>query len=316
MVSVLSFDIGGSSIKSALIGVAAGRARVIEDYGAHPLPEPEFGIVRDELRRRTRSCTADIDAIAISTAGAVDPEGVVLSAGNLRGYRNVSWASELEGCRPPQVPLLVTNDGRASTWAEFSLQPTEVRHFAHVVLGTGVGGATVVDGRLVQGDRMFAGNLGHLRLQGRGAVACVCGSWHCLESHASARAIAARYTRGSSRDAFAATVRQAEKGNKAAIASFVEAGEAVGRVMAILMNLLNPSAITVGGGVMLASAGIAVLTGHDPLLSAAVEQAQVEAHQRVSGDVRISPGDFGNHAGLAGAALLAADLYQQTGRGA
>lgn len=308
MVSALSFDIGGSSIKSALIGVADGRPGIIEDYGVHPLSEPEFRTVRNELRRRTRSLRADIDAIAISTAGAVDREGVVLNAGNIRGYRNVSWASELEGCRPSHVPVLVTNDGRASTWAEFSLQPPEVRHFAHIVLGTGVGGATVVDGRLVHGDRMFAGNLGHLRLPVRGAVPCVCGSWYCLESHASARAIAARHTSAASREAFAATVRQAEEGSREAIASFVEAGDAVGRVMAVLMNVLDPSAITVGGGVMLASAGVAAQVGHDPLLHAAVERARREAHPRVSGDVHIAPGQFGNHAGLAGAALLASEL--------
>jgi glucokinase len=170
-----------------------------------------------------------------------------------------------------------------------------------VTVGTGVGAAIVLDGRLYRGATDAAGEIGHVPVPGDGAE-CGCGRRGCLETMASGRAIAARARAAgaavqTAADAFAA----AAAGDPVCARVIADAVGALAAGLATLVNVLNPDVIAIGGGV--AAAGAAFL---DPLRAAVRRSAWAPAAEAV----RIVPVELGARAGAIGAALHVAEAHR------
>ena len=164
-----------------------------------------------------------------------------------------------------------------------------------VILGTGVGGGIVVNGRLLQGPNAIAGEWGHNpmpwpRAATGAAIDCYCGKQDCIETFLSGPGWAARSGLGISAEQLAASVRQ---GNPQAIQALERYCEDLARGLAAVINLLDPHVIVLGGGL----SNMPELYQRVPLLL----RRHVFSDQL---NTRLLPARHGDSSGVRGAAWL------------
>jgi glucokinase len=174
-----------------------------------------------------------------------------------------------------------------------------------VTVGTGIGGGLVIDGEVERG-RGHLGEIGHMVLD-PGGPECACGRAGCWEALASGRALdrAARacaaapsgMLAGSDDADGADLVAAAEAGDAAAGAAIEAVARALGRGLAVLVAVLDPDVIVVGGGV--GTLGARLL---DPARRAMMEAMPGAEHRR---ETPVLAAGFGPDSGLVGAALVA-----------
>jgi predicted NBD/HSP70 family sugar kinase len=135
-----------------------------------------------------------------------------------------------------------------------------VRDFIFVKMSHGLGAGLVLGGRLYRGSAGLAGNLGHVRVRDDGDV-CACGNRGCLQTLVSVRSLVAALqpAHPDQELALADLLRLVSDGDPGAQRLVQDAGRAVGRTLADLVNVLNPAAIVVGGS--LGGLGEPVLAG-------------------------------------------------------
>ncbi len=239
--------------------------------------------------------------------GVVVPGIIEMGTGRVRAAPNVGWydvplrqrLTDLTG-----LPGVVGHDVRSGGLAEWRLgSGVGVSNLLFLPLGTGIAGAMVVDGQLLDADG-YAGEIGHLRVAAGGDTPCACGQVGCLETVASAAGVVRTY-RALSGPAAAATAQDvaasARAGDAAALKAFDLATDALTEALTVYVTLLAPEVIVVGGG--LCGAADLFL---DPL-TAAVEQRL--AFQRMP---RIVPAALGADAGLIGAGLAGWDAVRRS----
>ena len=159
-------------------------------------------------------------------------------------------------------------------------------------LGTGVGGAVIVDGELWTGANGAAGAFGHIAVDPNGPL-CQCGQHGCVEQYASATSLAARYGRGSARDAFDAAAR----GDRDARAAVDWACDGLAAGVANVVHIIQPDVVVLAGG--MAAAGDALRDRVHAGVARRVRAAWLQ-------HVRIECSTLGDDAGWIGAALRAA----------
>jgi glucokinase len=298
--AVLAFDVGGTDTKSALVdrdGHVLGLRRT-------PTPrdgDDPAGAIVTALAALAREHLADTPGIrpvaaGVSVPGLVDERnGVGIFASNL-GWRDAPIRELVE--RALRLPVTFGHDVRAAGDAEHRLGAAQ--GYGDVVvlaIGTGIAGALVLDGRPYAGGG-FAGELGHA-LSDPDGEPCACGARGCLETIASAGAIARRYTAASgvavpgAREVLAA----AQAGDADAARVWDDAIEALAEALARLVATVAPEAVVIGGG--LAQAGPALFEPLGRRLD-----ALLSFHRRPV----LLRARLGDDAGLLGTALAARDL--------
>lgn len=130
---------------------------------------------------------AEVEMIGVCSPGTVNQQnGNVEFAGNLN-FHNVPLRTELEHLF--KRPVSVCNDGDAMTYGEFIAgSGKDVDNFVAVVLGTGVGGAVINNGKIINGVNYAVGEIGHMVISLDGEQ-CNCGRRGCFEAYASATAL-------------------------------------------------------------------------------------------------------------------------------
>jgi glucokinase len=252
-----------------------------------------------------------VEAVGVAAAGFVDRDrATVIHAPNI-AWRNEPLKAVLEAGIP--LPVTIENDANAAGWAEFRFGAgRDVENMVMLTMGTGVGGAIVLDGALYRGGHGIAAELGHVRFT-RDGLPCGCGQNGCLEQYASGRALqreANAIADAGGIGAALATLR-AEKGTISgpAISRLVLAGdagatEALRRVATALgeacggfQATLDPELFVIGGGV--------AQLGDDLLVPVriAYETSLPGYGDRPVADFAIAR--LGNDAGLIGVADLA-----------
>lgn len=160
---------------------------------------------------------------------------------------NLDWHDvDLGPLLPAGLPLTVDNEANFGSLAELWLGDETPRDFLHVSAEIGIGGAVVVDGRLLRGTRGFAGELGHVPVRPEGPE-CACGGRGCLEQYAGEEAVlrAAGLTPGENRVGVLA--ERAEQGDKDVRGALSDAGTALGIALTGAVNLLDPETVVLGG---------------------------------------------------------------------
>jgi glucokinase len=211
------------------------------------------------------------------------------------------------------LPVWVDNDANAAMLVEHRAGAARgASHALMYTLGTGIGGAVLVDGRLVHGARGGAGELGHMTVDIDGPV-CPCGQVGCLEALASGTALGREGERvaravpdsrlgqalAAGREITGMLVTElAHDGCQAARDVVALIGTRLGVGIASMVNALNPEVVVVGGGVIAAG---------DLLLEPARDVVRRQALAPSRDDVRVVPARFGEESGMLGAALLALD---------
>jgi glucokinase len=211
------------------------------------------------------------------------------------------------------VPAVVDNDANTAAWGELHLGVArDYRNVLLVTLGTGIGGALVIDREVFRGGS-FAGEWGHLRYQ-RGGPRCDCGKSGCWETFASGPALVrltrsylaqnpegalARRFEGRPVTAEAVTAA-ADGGDEAARGLVAQVGADLGQGLSNLIAIFDPELIVVGGG--LGSVGESLL---GPARRVVVDALHGGAH-RLAPPILVA--GLGSAAGAVGAARLAADV--------
>jgi len=314
---IYSLDIGGSSIKHAIVMIKGEHCEITDrlpkiDLGSNSFSELRKKII-SAVDTQARKIGGPIN-VAISTTGGVARSGLVWNAGHFEGYTNIDWHVIFQSELPTLIDKVITiNDGKASTWAEYQRIGLGTEVFVHFVVGSGVGGGIVFFDKLVYGDEETAGALGHMKVGGESEIICSCRHKNCVETLASSQAIARFFKElirkdGRNNDTqitFEETAFEARNGNQLAIRAFEIAGEWLGIAISNIINVLNPRYITVGGGVILASSELSSNDG-GPYLSSAIRRSHELAFKDVAEETIIRSASAGNDGGLLGAAMLCA----------
>ncbi|MFE2931802.1 ROK family protein [Streptomyces sp. NPDC059278] len=251
--TVVGLDLGGTKIAAALFAPdGAVLAR-------HTRPTPARDGAASVLDALAGAAAA-VDpgrlatALGIAAAGVVDPRtGMVTSAtDSILGWAGTALGAGLAD--RTGYPVACDNDVRATAGPE--LAALTARHpgrgsLLFVAVGTGVGGAVAVDGRMLHGASGLAGHLGHLSCPEAAGLACTCGAAGHLEVIASGPGIAAHYERltGAPVDRLETVAARAARGDAAAVRAITTGATATGRVLGGLANALGPDRVVVGGGV-------------------------------------------------------------------
>lgn len=307
----IGVDVGGTRIAAGLVerkGRIVREAKLLTPKAAGP-----FAIV-DAIVGMIEDITSGVHASEIAGVGIGLPAQVDFLRQSVEFSTNLPLGGvDVRGLVMSRLkyPVTIDNDGHTAALGESSFGIAKgVKDFVMVTLGTGVGGGVFIGGRLMRGARGFGGEVGHLVIDVDGPP-CPCGGTGHLESYAArpaivrdARRAAATYhgssiTRlaGGDEDAITAeiVVRGANDGDEAALEIMGRVGDMLGEALVGLVNILNPQAIVVGGGI-----------GEScPLVSeraAARVAAEALAGRR---DVKVLIAALGNDAGVAGAAALA-----------
>ncbi len=186
MIYRIGVDIGGMSVK---LGVVDENFNVLEKRrfptGKECTPDDIVNGIVDNCRYFMEKY--EIKSVGIGCPGTVDTEtGIVIAAGNLR-LKNEPIAPRI--FEKLNIPTFIENDGSCALIGEHSAGACKGSPDCVIItIGTGIGGAIILNDRLVRGYKLGAGELGHFVFD-RNGEQCTCGLKGCFEQYASASAL-------------------------------------------------------------------------------------------------------------------------------
>jgi predicted NBD/HSP70 family sugar kinase len=294
----IGLDVGGTKIAGGLVCLETGEVIARRIVPTQPERGGEAVLTEALQLARTLEVIANqrdrpIRGIGVGVAELVDLDG------NVRSSHLIAWQGKPIRKRFAEIaPAAVESDVRAAALAEarYGLG-RQYDPFVYVSVGTGISCC------LVQGGRPYAGARGNALVLASAplTVPCAaCGEWtsHVLEEYASGPAIAQRYRQLSGRPAEGAeeVVHLAARGDVIAAEVIGTAGDALGNSVAFLVNVLDPAAVVVGGGLGLAGGFF---------WERMVAAAKKNIWSAESRAVELLPAALGADAGLIGAAASA-----------
>jgi N-acetylglucosamine kinase len=287
---ILAFDIGGSRIKAA---VWDGALRPLGEVATPTGDKAAFtaAVAGFVSGRET--------GIAISIAGVVDPVSGVGKVANIPAIDGLKLGPEVEAATG--LPVRVVNDADCFALAEACHGAGRGQGTVFgVILGSGVGGGLVIDGRVVTGAGGYAGEWGHGPvIRGEFAFQCGCGQVGCVDTVGSARGLERLHRK-----------RTAELlGSEAIIAGWMagehEAGETmalwrelVSGPLAMVVNVIGADVVPVGGGLSRAPGLVGYLD----------EAVRVRLLRKTKAPLLV-PAVCGADAGLLGAAMAGVSAW-------
>jgi glucokinase len=262
-------DIGGTKVVAAIATTSAilGTKRVLTEAvaGADAVTRRVATTVR-AVQAEIGLAERPLRGVGVSVPGPLDiRRGIVSFTPNLPGWVDYPVASrlstELHG-----VPVFIDDDANCAAMGEAAFGAGRgFDHQVYLTISTGIGGGVVLGGRIYRGFQDAAGEVGHMTII-PGGPECGCGNSGCLEAVASGTAIARRGRQllvqdqsarlcelagGIPERVTAAMVFDAARAGDSACAMIVEdAATYLGIGLANIVQLLNPAAIVLGGGVM------------------------------------------------------------------
>jgi glucokinase len=262
MALAIGVDIGGTKVAA---GVVDEQGRVLDrerrDTPGHDVGDTESIIVEVVRILADRN---DVEAVGIGAAGWIaNDHATVLFSPHL-AWRNEPLRDSLT--ERIALPLIVENDANAAAWAEYRFGAArDEKVVVCVTLGTGIGGGLVIDGSVYRGAYGIAAEYGHMTLVPDGRR-CACGNLGCWEMYASGRALARDARELAEQSPMAAermlelagsvdgltgpiVTASAAAGDPAAQSICTTMGRWLGRGLANLAAVLDPSMFVLGGGV-------------------------------------------------------------------
>lgn len=310
--TAIGIDFGGTTIKSAVIrdGRVLAHGEVIDTQ----LYAHAEALIGEMLRviAALRVAHPEVEAVGVGLPGLVDSvNGIVHGLTNVPGWSEVPLRALL--AERTGLCAIIENDAKAMAYGEWSYGAAQHgRHVMCITLGTGVGGALILDGRLYRGAQLAAGEIGHASIDYRGLPGPY-GNPGGLEEYVGNQQIAERAVRLYREAGRAVAVEKctprdleqaAREGDTTARGLWEAVGFEIGCALANAIWLLNPDAIVIGGGV--AKAGDLLF---EPIRRTVRERTQTLYHE----NLRIVPAALGNEAGMIGCATLAAEAVSPDG---
>jgi len=307
----IGVDIGGTKVAA---GVVDDEGNVI-DLIRRPTPGHNVAETEDVIAEVVAELSArhEVIAVGIGAAGWIAADRATVLFSPHLAWRNEPLRDAL--AEAIGVPVVVENDANAAAWAEYRFGAArDARIAVMVTLGTGIGGGLVVSGVLYRGAFGVGCEYGHMTVVPDGRR-CACGNRGCWEMYASgtalardARELAAIAPVSAHRLMLLAdgdpdrltgplVTQAAREGDPAAVEIYTAMGRWLGRGLANLAAVIDPTMFVIGGGV--SEAGDLLLV---PAQQAFVEGLTGRGFRPVA-DIRLA--ELGPEAGLVGAADLA-----------
>src|ERR1041384_4589198 len=302
----IGINVSGTQARASLVDRSGA---LIETKIAEVTPKeliPQLALVVEDLAR-----SRPVASIGVAIPGLVNRQ-----TDRVIAPRDLPPAitSDLHGdlMRATGLRAELENDANAAAYGEFKVGAGRgARNLFYMMIGNGIGGAIILDGKLWTGASGFAGEVGHITIDAEG-LQCVCGNTGCLETVASAPSIVRRARERLYRDNTSSLSRlalnksftaqdvahQANEGDDFALMMIERTGKYIGTGVASVINLLNIERIVLGGGVM--DAGSLIL---NPI----IQEAKRRAFQPCFDTTEIVAAKLGLDAAPIGAALLARD---------
>lgn len=284
-------DLGGTKIEGVVLnddGSVLARTRIPTeaDRGyAHIISQ-----IAALIRVLAEQTGLTPQSVGIGTPGVLDPKLLTMKNCNTTCLNGMPLKRDLES--QLQLPISMANDANCFALAEAALGAGKGAHSLFgVIMGTGVGGGIVIDGKVLHGHQGIAGEWGHNVLDPQG-VPCYCGKRGCVERVLSGPALEEFYQSRSGTQLPLATIL-ARTNDPAALATIDRMVEMFASALSVIINILDPEVIVLGGGVSNAAPLYHQGIGR---LSSYVFNNRMET--------RIVKNQLGDSAGVFGAAML------------
>lgn len=311
---IVGIDLGGTNIVCGCVAEDGSSIHGVVSVptGAEQGPDAVVQRIVAAAKQSIEECRAAVPGVNVIGAGVGAPgpmdtrSGVVLLTPNL-GWVNMPLRQRLQDGLGLKTAL--DNDANCAVlgeWWQGAARGTQIT--IGLTIGTGIGGGIIIGGRLYHGASDIAGEVGHITIDANGRR-CKCGNYGCIEAYASGPNIALRavealesgaesslpsYVAGDLRKITAQTVYQAaQAGDELALEVVRDTAKFLGAAVAGFINIFNPEAIVIMGGVTLAGESL-----FEPLRREVTRRAFKPAVQVC----RIVPGELTGVAGVYGAA--------------
>ena len=309
--ATIGIDIGGTSVRAAVIGADGEIHASLRDATPHTERETEDILVTLITKL---AGTGPVTAVGMAVAGFISTDRQRVMFAPHLAWRDADVPQRIS--ERVGLPVVMDHDVNSAAWAEFRRGASTGAAIALLIaLGTGIGAGLIIDGEIYRGAHGVAPELGHLTVVPNGRP-CACGKRGCWERYCSGTALAEtarelmadneapilRQLSGNDPAALTGTMVAiaATEGDPAALAAMDDLGNWLAQGLALVTDVLDPEVIVVGGGVASAAgmflplavsefAGLITGAGHRPV-------------------PRVELARFGDRAGIIGAALLAAGL--------
>lgn len=319
----LGIDLGGTKILAAVVDeegtLLADEKKATRAEGGPEVVIERIVEVAKEAIAESGVRPSTVIATGIGAPGPVDSDqGIVYSPPNLPQWEEVPLGPRLS--KALGMPVFVDNDVNLGTLGEYiSGAGQGSQHMVAIFIGTGIGGGLIVDGQLHRGFRGAAGEIGHMTVVPNGPL-CGCGRQGCLEALASRTAmereiqVALATGQSSAVGQLIASSKQ-KRLTSGVIADALAMKDPLmidvitkvqfylGVAVASIVNFFDPETVVLGGGVVEALGQSFV----DPIGDMA---RPLFLQQKDAARVRIVPASLGDHAGVRGAAIMAASRVQ------
>ncbi len=283
----LGVDVGGTNVRAALVSAEGVILRRI----SHPVERERANFVAMLAGLVRQLGCNEASSIGVGLPGRVDAQAnLVISAGYLdvAGLPVAQLLHEATG-----LPVFIDNDCTMALVAEMAVGAAAgKRDVAMLTIGTGIGGAIAIDGRLLQGAA-FAGQLGHVTVDNNGEV-CRCGRRGCVETMSSGLALTRHLVQAGKPPSTTPweLLDAAASGDDAAVALLRRWVRPLRSAIDSLIAVVDPAIVLLGGG--LGSAA------HESLIYAPSASSWCQRPVR--------PAMLGDDAGMIGAALRARQI--------
>lgn len=290
MTKILAFDIGGTKIAFSIINEKGELLQPREKRPTPPLAEDIFKLLKQIADEHDN----EFDAVAVATAGAVDPgnQKIVSSIPNMpKGYDKTNFQAI------STKPVLVENDANAVAWAEYRQGAAKGLHDVVVVaIGTGLGLGIIINDRMLKG-KSGSGAEAHYPINMGKHRQCACGCYDCFEIYASGKALALDAQEAFSNPEMTShdLIKLKQEGSPAAQEVFERWSRDIVSGIRGLACLFDPEMVVLFGS-------LAEFMDE--------EKMELEANDNiVAAPFVIRKARFGNDAAMIGAALLAVDKF-------
>jgi glucokinase-like ROK family protein len=311
---IIGIDLGTTDIYGVLTDLDA---RVIAEVKRPTRVDEGFSRVMkrtsdliNELRDHLGGKKGKVRGIGLAIAGLINRERDIVEFSPNFNWHNVNVRAALP--QAGEIPIVFDNVTRVMALGEMWYgSGRNYRNFVMVNVGFGIGAGIIIQGRPLYGLKGLAGEFGHIILEKDSRVQCGCGNFGCLEALSSGSAIAKAAQRellggavsiltdmcggDPSRLTAEMVAKAAKQGDSLAWTIFDRAAEYLGLGIAGIINLFNPEAVFIGGGV--AQAG-------DILFNRVRKTVNARALSKTAADVTILPASFGPKAAVMGALSL------------
>lgn len=304
---VLGIDIGGTRVKAALVTETGETIRTVQTPTGGQSQSFAENLIT--LLRSVQQGQPPVTGAGVGCKGIIDMEStkVLTLPGSLHFLEGQRLSDIIGPVLPAGCKVIADNDARIAMAGEKQWGAArDCKDALMLTLGTGVGGAVMVNGQILRGTGGIAGHIGHLTVDPEGPE-CICGNRGCLETFFSAlaieseaatavhRGLVTKMTKPSCQDVFAA----ARDGDRVAVEIIERATKYLGGAIAALVFVLDPEKVILSG--QITEAGEMLL-----------DVVRKDVHQRTFGllrrNVPIVKSELADPSGTLGAAALALTL--------